>query len=113
MSRTRWKHREREAARLIGGRRYPANVGGRVDVESEGYVGTVKDVGRLSLAALEALTVEIEQIGRSRVPPKLGVLMVRRSVQGIKTPWLCIVTEAGWRNIAGGPGLTTGEGTSC
>ena len=55
MSRTAWKRREREAAKIIGGRRYPANQGGDVDVESSGYVCQVKERQTLPLAALEAL----------------------------------------------------------
>jgi hypothetical protein len=35
MSRTAWKLRERQAAALIHGRRYPANTGGAVDCDRE------------------------------------------------------------------------------
>lgn len=40
--------------------RYAANSGGRVDVEGPQVVAQVKHVRRLSLAALEALAVEVE-----------------------------------------------------
>ncbi len=61
-----WKHEERHVARLLGGTRYPASSGGRVDVEGPGVVAQVKHVQRLSLAHLEALAVEIAQVGRER-----------------------------------------------
>ena len=50
-----WKAEERAVATLIGGQRYPANQGDRVDVESPSTVVQVKHVQRLSLAQLEAL----------------------------------------------------------
>ncbi len=50
-----WKQEERHAAQLVQGARYPANQGGRVDVESPSTVVQVKHVQRLSLAQLEAL----------------------------------------------------------
>ena len=55
MSNKPWKQEERHAAQLVQGARYPANQGGRVDVESPSTVAQVKQVQRLSLAQLEAL----------------------------------------------------------
>ncbi len=68
-----WKQLEREVARLLGGSRYPANSGGRVDVESSTVVAQVKHVRTLSLAALEALAVEMERIGEEQ--GKIGVVV--------------------------------------
>ena len=58
-----WKHEERQVARLLGGHRYSANSGGRVDVEGPSFVGQVKQVKTCSLASLEALAVEMERLG--------------------------------------------------
>jgi len=88
-----WKQEERNAARLLGGKRYPANSGGRVDVESPTLVVQVKHVQRLSLAQLEALAVEIEQIGAEK--GKTGILVIkRRAGRGHPTKALVILTEA-------------------
>lgn len=107
MSRTGWKRREREVARKIGGRRYPANTGGRVDVESdhlesEGHVIQVKERKTLSLAQAEALALEMERVGAQKSPPKLGTLWIKRSAgRGVPTPWLVVMTEATWKMMNG------------
>jgi hypothetical protein len=93
-----WKVQERRAARLCGGQRYPANSGGRVDVEGPQVVAQVKHVRVLSLAALEALACEIEGIGRER--GKLGVVFVkRRAGRGCPTPGLVVMTETVWEQL--------------
>ena len=90
-----WKATEREVARLLGGRRYPANSGGRVDVESETVVAQVKHVQRLSLAQLEALAVEKAALGQEQ--GKLGLVTVkRRAGRGTPTPRLVVMTEGVW-----------------
>lgn len=100
VSRTKWKQREREAAALVKGQRYPANVGGPVDVESDGYVCQVKERRTLSLAALEALAVEIERVGTQK--QKAGMVMVKRSAgRGVPTPFLVVMTEAVFRHLNG------------
>ena len=87
-----WKAEERKVARLLGGQRYPANSGGRVDVESDRMVAQVKHVQRLSLAQLEALAVEIEEVGRK--VGKTGILVVkRRAGRGHPTKGLVVLTE--------------------
>lgn len=102
MSRTKWKQRERDAARIIGGRRYTANQGGLVDCESDAYCVQVKERRTLSLAALEGLAVEIERVAQSRPTPKLGMVMVKRSAgRGRETPWLIVMTEAVFREMNG------------
>ncbi len=93
-----WKHEEREVARMLGGHRYPANSGGRVDVESDQYVAQVKLVKTLSLAQLESLAVEMEQIGSEK--GKVGVVAVkRRAGRGTPTPLLVCMTEAVWKKL--------------
>lgn len=100
MARTSWKMRERQAAQLIGGSRYPANQGGLVDCESGSTVCQVKERRTLSLAALEALALEIERVGAQK--NKAGVVMVKRSAgRGRETPWLIIMTGAVWREMNG------------
>lgn len=86
-------------ARLLGGSRYPANSGGRVDVEAPGIMAQVKHVQRLSLARLEALALEIAELGRQR--GKAGLVVVkRRAGRGQLTPRLVLMTEAAWRRLA-------------
>lgn len=87
---------------MVGGSRYPANMGGRVDVESPAYVIQCKERSRCSLAELEALALEIERIGAQKTVPKHGLVMVKRSAgRGIKTPWLIVMTEATFREMNG------------
>ncbi len=94
-----WKQFELEVARLLGGKRYPANSGGRVDVESPTLVAQVKHVQRLSLAQLELLAVEMEEIGKER--GKVGVVAVkRRAGKGHSTRTLIILTEAAFLTLA-------------
>ncbi len=87
-----WKQFEREVARLLGGERYPANSGGRIDVESSEYVAQVKHVQRMSLAQLEALAIEMERLGAEK--SKVGLVVVkRRAGRGNPTPGLIVMTE--------------------
>ncbi len=93
-----WKQLEREVAHLLGGRRYAANTGGRVDVESAQYVAQVKLVKTLSLASLEALAVELEEIGREGGKVGVGVVK-RKGGRGRETPRLIVLTETAWREL--------------
>ncbi len=87
-----WKSTERDVARLLGGSRYPANSGGRIDVESSEYVAQVKHVQRMSLAQLEALAIEMERLGAEK--SKVGLVVVkRRAGRGNPTPGLIVMTE--------------------
>ncbi len=96
MSDKPWKQLEREVAHLLGGRRYAANTGGRVDVESPTVVAQVKHVQRLSLAQLEELCVEMAALGQEQ--GKLGLVTVkRRAGRGTPTPLLICMTEAVWK----------------
>ena len=95
-----WKVEERRAAAVFGGNRFKANAGGPLDFETAAVVGQVKHVRHLSLAALEALAVEMEQIGQAKAPPKLGIVVVhRRPGRGYVTPRLVVLTEAMWRAL--------------
>jgi hypothetical protein len=100
MSRTGWKEAERKAATLIGGKRYPANMGGRIDCESDKCVAQVKEVGSLSLAQLTALAAEMEDLGREQ--GKSGLVVVKHSAgRGNPTPYLVVATENVWRALFG------------
>ena len=93
-----WKAEERAVATLIGGQRYPANQGGRVDVESPSSVVQVKHVQRLSLAQLEALAIEMARLGATR--GKVGVVVVkRRAGRGTVTPRPVVMTEDVFRAL--------------
>lgn len=98
MSRHHWKVREREAAALVRGRRYPANMGGPVDVEGPVFIAQVKERKTLSLAALEALALEIERQGELKT--KAGIVMVKRSAgRGKETPWIIVMTATTFRLV--------------
>jgi hypothetical protein len=77
-------------------KRYPANLGSRVDVESDRYVAQVKHVARLSLGELERLVTEVEAEGRRQ--GKCGLVIVKRRGGGehTTTRWI-VVTERVWR----------------
>ena len=93
-----WKAEERQVARLLGGERYPANSGRRVDVESDRFISQVKHRRTCSLAQLEALAVELDQLGRTQ--SKLGLVCVkRRAGRGFKTPRLIVMTETVWMSL--------------
>lgn len=102
MSRTTWKQRERDVARTVGGRRYPANVGGRVDVESAAHVIQVKERKTCSMRQAEAIALEMERLASQTSPPKIGTFWFKRSAgRGIETPWLVVMTAATWRLMNG------------
>jgi hypothetical protein len=89
---TCWKAEERAAAKLLGGQRYWANGGGRIDVESDRHVCQVKHRRVCSLAELERLALEMERLGTER--GKVGLVIVkRRAGAGRPTPRLVIMTE--------------------
>ncbi len=93
MSGTHWKQFERDAARLLGGQRYPANSGGRVDVETDDVVAQVKHRKTMSVPELERWATEIEQIGAEK--SKVGLVVVkRRAGRGRPTKALVILTLA-------------------
>jgi hypothetical protein len=104
-----WKAEERRAAALIGGTRYAANSGGRVDAESPRVICQVKHRRVCSLAELERLALELGALGRQR--GKVGVVVVkRRAGCGYKTPRLFVMTEEAFTALAGtADGVTATE----
>jgi len=98
MSRTNWKQVERDAAALFGARRFPANMGGRLDFEGPLFVGQVKNPRVLSLAAIERLAIEMTLAGARH--DKTGVVVVKRSAgAGVPTPFLVVMTQASWNDL--------------
>ncbi len=94
-----WKQLERSVAHFLGGRRYPANSGGRVDVESTKYVAQVKHRKTMSVPELERWATEIEQIGAEK--GKVGLVVVkRRAGRGHPTKALVVLTEAAFLALA-------------
>ena len=54
----------------------------------------------MSLAALEALAVEMERLGGQKLKP--GVVLVKRSAgRGVETPFLVVMTAAVFRLMNG------------
>jgi hypothetical protein len=98
LSRTAWKLRERQAAALINGHRYPANTGRGIDCEGPRCVAQVKERRSLSLAELTRLALDAEAEGVAR--DKAGVVIVKLSAgQGRATPFLVVATAAVWRRL--------------
>ena len=91
-----WKQREREVGKLVGGTRYPANQGGKIDVEGPNFVVQVKERKTLSLAELNALVEEIEAIGKAK--GKYGLVAVKlRKGTGHPTQMLIVQSAPQWR----------------
>ena len=72
VSRT-WKKFESWCAWFIGGRRYPANTGDHIDVESDAVIAQCKYKKNLSHYELSMLALEMELYGRQA--DKLGVVL--------------------------------------
>ena len=81
-----WKAFERDCAAFIGGKRYPANMGGKIDVEGPTCVGQVKKRTNLSHADLSKEVMKMDAIGRDKgkigcvlheIPRKAGCSKIR------------------------------------
>ena len=102
MARTTWKQAERDAASILHGKRFPANMGGAVDVEGDRVVAQVKNVRRFSLLQSERAAIEIERVGNLK--NKTGIVMVHRSAgRGKETPWLVVMTAGTFRELTDRP----------
>lgn len=94
---TNWKDFERACAKIIGGRRYPANMGGFIDVEHdrEKIIAQCKEVKALSLATLSRLVTLIAKKGKE--DGKLGVVFVKsHEGRGVQTPPLVVLRIEDW-----------------
>lgn len=96
MGNTSWKQLERDVGLLVGGTRYPANQGGRVDVEGPQYVVQCKERKALSLEVLTQLVEEIEQIAKEKGKQGLVAVKVRRG-RGRSSPILIVQTADQWK----------------
>jgi hypothetical protein len=86
-----WKQFETRVAKMLDGRRFWANSGEQIDVESEDCVVQCKNVVRMSLTALTQLAWDAERQGK--VKGKTGIVAVKlRCGKGIETPVLFVVT---------------------
>jgi hypothetical protein len=100
MSRTGWKRREREAAKMIGGIRHPANSGYDVDCTSLNYCAQIKERKVLGLKKQEELLLHIDRIAAQ--VNKAGLLMLKRSAgRGRETPWMIVMSAATFRHLNG------------
>ncbi len=91
-----WKKIERLCAEIIGGTRYPANVGGAIDVESETWAGQVKHLRECSLEALTALCETTDAEAKKR--GKLGMVLVKvKRGRGKMSPVLCVMLAGAWQ----------------
>lgn len=91
-----WKQLERDVGDLIGGKRYPANQGGFIDVESTDYVVQVKHRKSLSLEQITQLVEMIEGIGEAKHKKGLVIVKVKRG-KGKPSPFLVIQSADQWK----------------
>ena len=91
-----WKQHERDSAALIDGKRFPANQGGRVDVEGPWAIGQCKHVRTLSLMALTKLADEMHKAGLAA--KKIGVVFAKIKMgAGRPASRLVVMHEEQWR----------------
>lgn len=96
MGNTSWKQLERDVGLLVGGKRYPANQGGRVDVTSPQYLVQCKERKALSLEVMTQLVEEIEQLAKKQDKRGLLAVKVRRG-RGKQSPILFIQSATQWK----------------
>jgi tRNA(Met) C34 N-acetyltransferase TmcA len=95
-----WKQFETEVARLLGGKRFWANSGEAIDVESAGYVAQCKLVRTCSLESLTQLAELVER--QAALKAKAGVVAIKvRRGRGKSSPLLMVVTAATWERLNG------------
>ncbi len=98
MSDRPWKQFERDAADLIGGKRFWANSGEAVDVESRLVVGQCKEVKQLSLQALTTLVQHVNRQGMAY--HKIGHVFVKhRCGAGKKAEPLVVMSFEAYRQL--------------
>jgi hypothetical protein len=95
MADKRWKQFERFAAELIDGKRFWANSGEAIDVESDSFVGQCKLVQSLSLAALSKLCIVAAEQGKAK--GKVGVVVTKVSKKQL--PAIVSMTAEQFRDI--------------
>lgn len=86
-----WKQFEADSAALVGGKRFWANSGERVDFEGPGFVGQCKLVKSLSLEALTKLVEEMDVDAAKK--GKIGMVCVKvRRGKGVSSPGLVVMS---------------------
>lgn len=87
-----WKQVERDAAKLFGGKRFPANSGHRIDGESALFVWQVKHRKNHTMADMFNLAVEMNAYGKAC--GKMGLVYLRdKPGRGGKATSLVVMTE--------------------
>lgn len=100
MSDKPWKAFEREVARLLGGRRFWANSGESIDIESSSYVAQCKHVARMSLRQITDLAEAVELDAAPKA--KLGIVALKlRAGRGRTTSTLFVMTAHTWELMNG------------
>jgi hypothetical protein len=100
VSRSHWKHVERAAAQLLGGRRYWANSGRAVDVEGPAWIAQIKNRKTYSLRQMAEDLLPLER--QAALKAKGALLVVKASAgRGIETPTLVIMTQATFERLHG------------
>ena len=95
-----WKAFERDVADLLEGRRFWANSGARLDVESDSTIAQCKLVKRLSLEQLTRLAEDVEREAAPKFKAGVVAVKVRRG-RGRASPLLLVVTAETWRRMNG------------
>lgn len=83
---------------MVGGKRYPANQGGLVDVESDRFIIQCKERRSLSLEELTQLAEQMQEVGSEKGKIGLVAAKVRRG-SGRKSPALIVLTEDQWPSV--------------
>ena len=95
-----WKQFERNSAALFGGKRFPANMGHRLDFLSPQFAGQCKEVKSLSLEALTQLVEELDELAPKEDPPRLGAVCVKvRRGTGRPSPALVVLSATTWQAV--------------
>lgn len=95
-----WKKFETSVARTLQGRRFWANSGEAIDVESSRFVCQCKNVARMSLGELTRLAEACEQQGAEK--GKLGIVAAKlRRGRGSETPTIYAMTERTFSALLG------------
>lgn len=95
-----WKEFERTVAELLGGKRYWANSGAAIDVESPLYIAQCKHVRTLSLEQLTQLAEAVEVEAARKFKAGVVAIKVRRG-HGRSSPTLIVCTADTWERLHG------------
>jgi len=100
-----WKRFETWVGDMIGGKRYWANAGEKVDCESDRFTAQCKLVRVASLGMLTQLAIEARDQGMAvpaaRGGPKIGLVAVKLSGKrgNVRSPAVFILHEDAFRDL--------------